>query len=520
MIHRKGKNLVGYREITLKLPTDYSEPQLRAKIEKKLRFKEFSWQIKRKSLDARKKTNIHWQILVSVSSGRIKGPTPQATPTLDVPYKKSEEKVMVVGSGPAGFFSALVLQKAGFNVTLIERGLDVRKRAEGIKRFEEMGEFDPVSNYAFGEGGAGTFSDGKLTSRSKHISVEREFVISSYINAGAPEVIKYMTHPHLGSDNLKKIVKVLREQFLELGGKLLFETFLEDIKIKDGNVYCAITNKGIIEADKFIVASGNSAHETHRMLIARGVKFRTKNCAIGCRVEHPQEVINEAQWGKKSLKGVKAAEYRLTSAGDGEFPVYTFCMCPGGVIVPSTAYDNTNIVNGMSFYRRAEKFSNAACVAGINLEKLTGRGMSPLEALDWVESLERRFYDYSGSFKAPACSIKDFIEQKRTKNIFETSYSLGLAPADLWNLLPSKISNSIAEGLKEFSKKIKGFDEGVILGLESKTSSPIQVLREQDGLCAGFGNLYVVGEGSGWSGGIVSSAADGIKTAIHIIKKT
>ena len=511
---------MGYKEIILKLPTDYSEDQLRQKIGKKLKVKEFSWQIKKKSLDARNKSNIYWQILVSVSSEHIKGPIPPASPTLDIPYRKTKEKVMVVGSGPAGFFCAFVLQKAGFNTTLIERGSEVTKRTEGVRNFEETGEFDPISNYAFGEGGAGAFSDGKLTSRSKHISLEREFIISSYIDAGAPEVIRYMAHPHLGSDNLKRIIKVLRKQFLDIGGELLFETFLEDIKIKDGKVCEAITNKGVIEADKFVVASGNAAYETYRMLLDSGVKFRTKNFALGCRLEHPQEIINEAQWGKKTLKGVKAAEYRLVSAGAGELPVYTFCMCPGGSIVPSTAYGNTNIVNGMSFYNRNGKFSNAACVAGINLDSLNGREVSPLEALDWLEGLEEKFYKYSDSFKAPSCTIQNFIEKKETKGLLETSYPLGLEPAALWDLLPSKVSNSIAEGLKEFSKKIKGFNTGIILGLDSKSSAPIQVLREKDGLCAGFENLYVVGEGSGWSGGIISSAADGIKAALDITKRS
>ncbi|MFC1480077.1 NAD(P)/FAD-dependent oxidoreductase [Candidatus Omnitrophota bacterium] len=511
---------MGYKELTIKLPTDYSEDQLREKIEKKLKIKEFSWQIKKKSLDARKKINICWQILVSVSSKHIEGAAPQASPTLDIPYRKTKEKVMVVGSGPAGFFCAFVLQKAGFNITLIERGSEVKKRAEGIRNFEETGEFDPISNYAFGEGGAGTFSDGKLTSRSKRILLEREFIISSYINAGAPEVIRYMAHPHLGSDNLRKIIEVLRKQFEDIGGKLLFETCLEDVKIKDGKVYEAITSNGAVEADKFVVAVGNAAHETYRMLIARGIKFRTKNFAIGCRVEHPQEIINEAQWGTKRLKGVKAAEYRLTSAGGGGFPVYTFCMCPGGIVVPSTAYGNRNIVNGMSFYNRAGKFSNAACVAGINLNSLTDREVSPAEALDWLEDLEKKFYKYSGSFKAPACTIHNFIAKKETEGTLKTSYPLGLEPAALWDLLPPKISDSIVEGLKEFSKTIKGFNEGTILGLDSKSSAPIQVLREEDGICAGFENLYVVGEGSGWSGGIISSAADGIKAALDIIKKT
>jgi len=500
---------MGYREISLKLPTDYTEEQLRKEIEEELKIKEFSCQIERKSLDARKKADIYWQVLVSVSSEQIKEAAPAISPPLNIPYRKRTEKVAVVGSGPAGFFCAFVLQKAGFNTTLIERGSDVKKRAEGIREFEKTGLFNSVSNYAFGEGGAGTFSDGKLTSRSKHISQERKF----------PEEIGYMANSHLGSDNLSKIVKRLREDFLNIGGKVLFETLLEDLKIENQIVREVITTSGGIEADEFIIAPGHSAYETYRMLIKRGVEFRTKSFAIGCRVEHPQEIINNAQWGQKSLPGVKAAEYRLTSKGDGNLPVYTFCMCPGGSIVPAAAYKNTNIVNGMSLSNRDGKFANAACVAGINLDRLNGRQTLPLEALDWLENLEGRFYEYSDGLKAPTCSIKDFINRKTRSSMVESSYPLGLKLAALWDLLPPEVSGSIREGLKNFSRKIKGFDTGIIMGLDSKSSSPIQVLRGENYLCTGFGNLYVAGEGSGYSGGIISSGADGIKAAMAIIGK-
>jgi len=510
---------MGYREITLKLPTDYTEVQLRERIGKKLKIREFSYQIQRKSLDARKRSDIHWQVLVSVSSKQIKGVPLAASLSLNIPYQKRTKKVAVIGSGPAGFFCAFVLQKAGFNTTLIERGADVKKRAEGIGEFERTGLFNPVSNYAFGEGGAGTFSDGKLTSRSKHISQERKFILASYINAGAPKEIEYMAHPHLGSDNLSKIVTKLREDFLNIGGKVLFETMLEDVKIENQIVREAITTSGAIEADELIIAPGQSAYETYRMLIKRGVKFHTKSFAIGCRVEHPQEIINNAQWGQKSLPGVKAAEYRLTSKGNGNLPVYTFCMCPGGSIIPASGYKNANIVNGMSLYNRDGKFGNAACVAGVNLDKLNGRQTSSLEALEWLEGLEQRFYEYSDSFKSPFCSIKDFINKEENSGAVDSSYPLGLAPAALWDLLPSQVSDSIREGLKDFSRKIKGFETGIIMGLDSKSSSPIQVLRGENYLCAGFENLYVAGEGSGYAGGIISSAADGIKAAMAIIDK-
>ena len=412
---------MGYQELTLKLPPDYSAAQLRQEIAKQLRLKEFSLQIDNQSLDARKKANIHWLVRVTVLSPELKGPTPAIPPPLAVPYRPRQKKVVVAGSGPAGFFAALVLQQAGFPTTLIERGSEVRKRAAGIRAFESTGVFNPVSNYAFGEGGAGTFSDGKLTSRTKNISREKQFILSSYIAAGAPPEINYLAHPHLGSDNLPRMVKKLRATFLRLGGTMLFETMLQDLRIDNGTVRAAITSKGELAADHFIMAPGHSAHETLRMLIRRGVRFRTKNFAIGCRVEHPQAIINLAQWGRERLPGVKAAEYRLTSRGDGELPVYTFCMCPGGVVVPATAYAHTNIVNGMSLYNRDGRFANAACVAGVNLDRLLGRETTALEALDWLGALEEKFYQYANGFQAPFCGIADFINQQETARLVEST---------------------------------------------------------------------------------------------------
>ena len=510
---------MGYREISLNLPTDYVEEQLRKRIEKELKIREFSYQIENKSLDARKNNSIHWLVRVGILSKEIKGDEPVRPPSLNIPSGKRKERAVVVGSGPAGFFSAFVLQKAGIDTTLIERGSEVNKRAEGIIKFETTGVFNSVSNYAFGEGGAGTFSDGKLTSRTKHISKEKHFILSSYVHAGAPEEIRYMAHPHLGSDNLKKVVKNLREEFLNIGGSVRFETMLEDLKIKDGKVREAITSSGGIEADYFIIAPGHSAYETYRMLIGNGVGFRTKDFAIGCRVEHPQELINIAQWGRETLPGVKAAQYRLTSKGDGNLPVYTFCMCPGGIVIPASAYKNANIVNGMSWYKRDGKFANAACVAGINPDKLLGRKIEPLEAIDWLGALEESFYSYSNGYQAPFCTIQDFIDKKVPAKTVESSYPLGLKPAELWDLLPSEVSGSIREGLKDFSRKVRGFETGIIMGLESKTSSPIQALRENTGRCNGFENLYIVGEGSGYSGGIISSGSDGIKAAMNIIER-
>ncbi len=510
---------MGFRQINLQLPTDYTDDDIKTAIGRQFGIREFSWQIEGKSLDARKKSNIHWLIRAGVLSDELSGGIAPTYPSLEIPWKKRNARVLVVGSGPAGFFAALVLQKAGFKTVLIERGSRVDRRSAGIRHFESTGIFDPINNYAFGEGGAGTFSDGKLTSRTKNIAREKQFILSSYIRAGAPREIEYLAHPHLGTDHLRLIVAKLREEFLAQGGEIRFETQLTDLFIDKGRVVAGVTSAGEIDADWVIIAPGHSAHDTYRMLMRRGVRFRTKNFAIGCRVEHPQELINLAQWGKPSLPGVKAAEYRLTAKVDGCLPVYTFCMCPGGMVVPATAYADTNIVNGMSRYKRSGRFANAACVAGINLDSLLARQVGPLEALDWLGELEQSFYSSAGGYQAPFASIQGFIDKKVATSAASSSYPLGLFPAPLWELLPEEIGRSIARALSLFAGTLKGFETGIILGLESKTSSPLQAIRQPDRLCQGFTNLYLAGEGSGWSGGIISSGVDGIKTALSIIEK-
>ena len=579
---------MAYHETLLKMATDYGDEDIKSAIIKEMKRdsgrlsdEQFTFEILNKSLDARKKSDIHWLIRVAVISGDsgksasnlnsnengkpdnslnydLNGNHETYLPkksSLYIPCRKRGKKVIVAGSGPAGFFAAYVLQKSGFNATIIERGSEVNRREIAIKEFESTGKFNSVTNYAFGEGGAGTFSDGKLTSRSKHISKEREFVLSSYVEAGAPKEILYMAHPHLGSDHLKQIVKNLRKSFINIGGTILFETMVNDLKI-DGNgkvegvsissttpcnyAGSSIDNRidaknkavvnGEIGADEVIIAPGHSSYETYRMLMSKGVIFKTKNFAIGCRVEHPQELINIAQWGKKSLPGVKAAEYRLTSRGDGRLPVYTFCMCPGGVVVPSTAYKNANIVNGMSRYQRNGKFANAACVAGVNPDRLI-LDSGAAGVLDWLESLEHDFYRYSGGYAAPFCSIQNFIDKKlggnranpneisysNSDNNVESSYPLGLKLAPLWELLPVEVASAIRAGLEDFSRKIRNFETGLIMGLESKTSAPVVAVREKNFCCTGFENLYMAGEGSGHSGGIISSASDGIRVAMSII---
>lgn len=510
---------MGYKSIQIKLPTNYSLHEVRQAVSRKLGIKEFTVQFEKKSLDARKKNDIHWQVNLMVSSDQLTGDEFVAPDLLKIPYRKRTEKVIVIGSGPAGFFAAHVLQLAGFQVTIVERGSEVSKRSQSILLLETKGKFTDQNNYAFGEGGAGTFSDGKLTSRSKHISDERQFILSEYVKAGAPQEIEYMAHPHVGTDNLKIVVANLRKQFLENGGTFLFDTQLQDIKLKGNRVDKIVTNNGELEADHIILATGHSAYDTYRMLIERGVKFGTKNFAIGHRIEHPQTLINQAQWGKDALPGVKAAEYRLATKTTSGLPVYTFCMCPGGHVVPAAAYEEKSVVNGMSYYKRDGAFSNAGCVVGVHPDMLLGHACTALEILDWMDRLEGKFYSFTNSYVIPANRALDYIKKTESKKLSQSTYSLGLQPAPLYNMIPTVVSNALAEGLGDFSRKLKGFEHGLLMGLESKTSSPIQVLREKDGSCIGFDNLYFVGEGSGFAGGIISSAADGVKCALALAER-
>jgi len=510
---------MGFKEIALKLPTDYSSDEVTKEIGRILKIRNFSWTIEKKSLDARSKRNIHWLIRVGVSSKELKEGSREPVMPIDIDYKKRDLKAVVTGSGPAGFFAAYLLQLSGFEVKLLEMGPDVETRKRDIASFEKTGLLNDRSNYSFGEGGAGTFSDGKLTSRTKSISREKAFIFDTYIKAGAPEEIAYLSMPHLGSDNLKKIVKNLRDEFEKIGGKILFNTKVTNIKHKEGIVSEVVTDRGCFESDYAIFATGHSSFDTFRMLHGNGVLFRNKPFAIGVRVEHEQAIINRSQWGCSSLKGVKGAEYKLTYKDKNALPVYSFCMCPGGKVVPAAPSKGLNIVNGMSNYTRNSNHANSAIVAGINISEVLKKDISILESLNWLETLERSFFSLRGNYDAPANLIGDFIKGKTASALPESSYPFGIFPYDFGELLPSEVVNSLQKGMTGFSKKFQNFDRGIMLGLESKTSSPIQAVRDKTGIAEGFSNLYISGEGSGYAGGIVSSAADGIKAAINIIEK-
>ena len=508
---------MGYKEFDIKIPVDIRDSDLDQIIGRNAHIKNFSYTIVKKSLDARKKNKICWQYRVGLTSEEIKSGEKPKIPTLTADYKKRTERALIVGTGPAGVFSALLLAQSGIKVTIIERGGKVEQRKESIDYFEKTGTFNAANNYSFGEGGAGTFSDGKLTSRTKSINRERNFIFEQFIEAGARDEIFYTAHPHLGSDNLYRITQNFRHKLEDLGCNILFNTIFEGLKINKNKVLSAVTSAGNIDADFFILATGHSAFETFRMLIHNNINFHIKNFALGFRAEHQQEIINMAQWGVPHIPGVKAAEYRLTSQGDDSSNVYSFCMCPGGKVVPAAAYSHTNIVNGMSNYQRDNRWANAAIVASLNLEKYLKRPVTATEALDWLEQLETKFFQFSGGYDAPAICISQFLNGKKLNSLPQSSYPFKLIESDFSDLLPTGLIDPLKNGLKDFCQKLKGYETGIILGLESKSSSPIQVERDPQKLTAGYSNLYVVGEGSGWAGGIISSAADGLKAAQKIL---
>lgn len=507
---------MGVKKIQIKIKTDYSQDDLRQEVASVCGISDFSFSIDKKSLDARKKSAIHWLMSLYVTSPELSEQDIEHGDKLDIPYLERDERIIVVGSGPAGFFSAFVLQKAGYKVTLLERGSSVDIRSKALKDLEANGQFSPENNYAFGEGGAGTFSDGKLTSRSKHISAERNFIISEYIRAGAPEEIRYLAHPHLGTNNLKKMIPNLRQTFIEIGGTVLFDTKFEELLIKGQTVSGVRCSQGDLSADHVILATGHSAYETYRQLMRQGVIFNTKNFALGHRIEHTQKMINRSQWGITQLPGVKAAEYRLTAKTSGGMPVFTFCMCPGGRIVPAAAYAEKSLVNGMSYYARDGHFANSACVVGVHPDQILGQDTRPDAILDWMDDLESKFYQFSSGYTLPAIRADQYLSKKMTAKLPRSSYPLGLEAAPLHSMLPASVASALKEGLGLFDRKLQGFSSGTLMGLESKTSSPIQVARNREGLCRGFENLYMVGEGSGYAGGIISSAADGIRCAMGI----
>ena len=436
---------------------------------------------------------------------------------------QAKRSVTIIGAGPAGLFAALTLLEHGIKPIIYERGKEVSARKRDIALLNRNEGLNPESNYCFGEGGAGTFSDGKLFSRSKKRgNMQRVMELFHYF--GAPDTVLYEAHAHIGSDKLPGIIKRMRECILAHGGEIHFETKIESLsQIK--NQKSQITNSPII------LAIGHSAHDTYRMLAAEGVALETKGFAMGVRAEHPQALINQLMYHlSPSLQGkgtedrllsyVGNASYSLVTQVDGR-GVYSFCMCPGGHIVPAGSEAGSCVVNGMSASHRNSPYANSGMVVQINPEDIEGE--NPLRGLEFQEALERLAFEHGGpQAQAPAQRLKDFVEGRASKDLPACSYLPGIVPSrlDLW--LPVHIGKRLQQGFRDFDRKYPGFltNEAVILGVESRSSSAVRIPRDPESLeSISTPGLYPCGEGAGYAGGITSSALDGINAALAISKK-
>lgn len=493
--------------------------------------------IDKKSLDARKKDQINFVYRIyMVTDGINEKKTLSRYGKNDVKYiegnnidiienneilyetpKANNEKIIVVGMGPAGMFAALELAEAGMKPVVIERGSDVDTRQNKVESFWNGGKLDTECNVQFGEGGAGTFSDGKLNTMVKDKSGYNKKVLKTFVRYGAPEEILYLQKPHIGTDKLRDVVKAIRNRITELGGKVLFDTKLENV-IYDENVLTEIeiTDGRKIKCDKLILATGHSARDTFYMLNDRGVDMEAKPFAVGVRVEHPQEIIGMNQYGEL-YKSLPVADYKLTYTTKSGRGVYSFCMCPGGYVVNASSENGRLAVNGMSNYLRDSENANSAIVVTISPSDFGGD--SPLSGIEFQRKWEEAAYNAAGGM-IPVQLLSDFNEGKISTSFGDVKPQTkgGYKFGNVRKSLPDFIGDAISEGMNAFDKRIKGFgrDDALILGIESRTSSPVKILRDES-LQSNIKGIYPCGEGAGYAGGITSAAMDGIRVAKEIL---
>jgi uncharacterized FAD-dependent dehydrogenase len=430
-----------------------------------------------------------------------------------------EQRPVVAGCGPAGLFAALTLAEKGVPVLLLERGGAVPERLADVRAFWEQGILNPESNVHFGEGGAGTFSDGKLTSRVKNPCTS--WVKRVLVDMGAPADILVDARPHIGTDRLRQVVVNLRERLIGLGVEVRFGACVTDFRIHRGRLVGIVVNDcEEIRTDHLILATGQSAADTYRKLAERGVALAPKPFAIGLRVEHPQELINRIQYGRwAGHPDLPPADYFLTAKVDAlNRSCYSFCMCPGGQVIGCSAEAGGVITNGMSRLRRENPFANSAVVVNVRSDDLGGEG--PLAGLSFRRHWEERAFLAGGSdYCAPAERLTDFLSGKTRSPIGKCSFLPGVKEADLRELLPPFVVEGLKRGFAEFERKMPGFitEEAILIGVETRTSSPVRITRGEDGQGVNLTGLYPCGEGAGYAGGIISSALDGIRAAERLM---
>ncbi|CAA2101751.1 NAD(P)/FAD-dependent oxidoreductase [Variovorax paradoxus] len=447
-------------------------------------------------------------------------PDMRYTPPADAPDGVS--RPVVIGFGPCGIFAALMLAKMGFRPIVLERGKTVRQRTRDTWGLWRKSTLNPESNVQFGEGGAGTFSDGKLYSQIKDPRFLGRKVMEEFVKAGAPPEILYVAHPHIGTFKLVKVVENIREQIVALGGEIRFEQRVTDVHIENGHlrgltVLDQTTGQSSeLRADHVVMALGHSSRDTFEMLHARGVHIEAKPFSIGFRVEHPQGLIDRARWGRHAghpLLG--AADYKLVHHASNGRSVYSFCMCPGGTVVAATSEPGRVVTNGMSQYSRNERNANAGIVVGIDPRDFPGDALAGIALQRELES--NAFVLGGGDYRAPGQLVGDFIAGKPSTALGSVtpSYKPGVTPTDLHKALPAYAIEAMREAFPAFGRKIKGFDthDAVLTGVETRTSSPIRITRGDDFQSLNVRGLYPAGEGASYAGGILSAGVDGIKVA-------
>ena len=481
-----------------------------------------AYEIERESLDARKaELCFSYSVLAEVRNEakylRRKDVSEGKKHIYEIPMaeRQPEERPVVAGFGPSGMFAGLVLAESGLKPLIIERGRPVEKRSKDVQAYFETGIPDPESNVQYGEGGAGTFSDGKLTTRIKDERIHK--VLAELIEAGADPAIAYQARPHLGTDRLQVIVRKIREKIIALGGEVRFETRLDDLETEDGRLQAVIAGGERIPASLCILCLGHSASDTYEMLERRGVRIIPKDFAAGVRVEHPQELIDRCQYGSYAgHPALSAASYSLTYRSSCGRGVYSFCMCPGGIVIPAATEDRSLAVNGMSYSQRDGANANSAILVQIPKDDFFHG--SALDGFAFQKELEKRAWQTGA--KAPSQNISDYLKhQKSSEFVLRSTYPLGTVPFDMHGLFSEEAGGAMAEAFADFDHKIPGFiDSGIMVGMESRSSSPIRVPRTSAGFSESLEGLFPCGEGAGYAGGIISSAVDGVRQAEKLIR--
>lgn len=512
--------------IRISVKKSLTDDILRQALEKKLGTRVTKVRIFRKSIDARNKGEVMYSLTLDFCAEnekrllRRRDITKAYEPVFVIKKARADFRPVVVGFGPAGFMSGLYLAEAGLRPVILERGRDADSRKADTERFFRTGILDTESNVQFGEGGAGTFSDGKLNTGINDPRIR--FVLKTLVKYGAPEEILFSAKPHVGTDRLIGTVKNIRKRIESLGGEVLFCKKVTAISCKNSAVRGVFCGDEFIPSEAVVFAIGHSARDTFEMLYNMGMPMEKKGFSAGFRAEHPQEFINKMQYG--DFAGyLPAADYKLAVHLDDGRGVYSFCMCPGGYVVGAASEEGGVVTNGMSNHSRDGQNSNAAILAGLMPEDFPSE--NPLEGMYFQRELERRaFLAGGGGYKAPCQNIADFVCGKGSYKIRGVcpTYMPGVETADFRDIFPDFIYKALAEGLKKFDSLIKGYSsgDGVLTAVESRSSSPIRIPRDRESLespC--FSGFYPCGEGAGYAGGIMSAAVDGLKTAEKIVEK-